>query len=585
MNRINRIVFSVLFFVCFCLNSFATRTKDEPPASTPSSDDKTLIDGNTYGTRSLPITYFQPMIVAGTTAQYYRGDKTWQALNAAAVGLGTDAAPQFARLGVGMAADATRAFSATGNGYFSGVLCVGTSTPNTTGAASSLTVYSDLAVAKGAGASGTSVFRMFAGSSAPISPVIAMYRDTTLAYQLGLAYSSTNFGLYDGSGNPAWIYDKANTRLQVPALWSTGAVNGLTLAAAATGFSIAGGTTSKTLTVSGDATINQSVTTTSIPSFLALNLGATSKQNLNRMQIGNVSSHDYTYEALYVNDGTIDLDVAYAAAGKSSRHIGVATTGDYFYVGRDSSVRDLVISSTGSVGIGTTSPGAPLHVSGYSGQDGIMLSRSGTKTWALSSDGTGAYIRNVTDSVLSLFIKNAGGIQFYTYGAGTLVTDASGNITASSDIRLKNVDGDFTRGVADLIKISPKLYHWNAKSGLDQKNQYAGLIAQDVQDAIPEAVSSNSEGILSLQDRPIIAALINAVKELDQRAPKWSSTPSQLCEVTTRLLTTDCATTPAWVPAIPSAEFQSLHFQVRLLEAAVALLVVWNIALTFRRRK
>lgn len=31
----------------------------------------------------------QPLITAGTTAQYYRGDKTWQTLNSAAVGLGS----------------------------------------------------------------------------------------------------------------------------------------------------------------------------------------------------------------------------------------------------------------------------------------------------------------------------------------------------------------------------------------------------------------------------------------------------------------------------------------------------------------
>lgn len=103
------------------------------------------------------------------------------------------------------------------------------------------------------------------------------------------------------------------------------------------------------------------------------------------------------------------------------------------------------------------------------------------------------------------------------YGAGTLTTDSSGNVTATSDARLKNIDGDFTRGLADLKKISPKRYHWKKDSGLDPENQYAGLIAQDVQAAIPEAIGTTPQGTLSLSDRPLIAALINAAKELDAR--------------------------------------------------------------------
>lgn len=319
--------------------------------------------------------------------------------------------------------------------------------------------------------------------------------------------------------------------------------NGLALTAAATGFTIAGGTTSKTLTVSDNATINQSVATTSSPAFSAVAIGGSSFS-----AFLNVKS-DSSTQPIYVYDSSNNIVARITYSGQlilrpnnGTDTVSLSSSGTSFFNG-------------GNVGIGTTSPGAPLHVSGYPGQDGILLSRSLAKTWGLSSDGNGAYIRNVTDSVLPLYIANAGGIQFAAYGAGTLITDSSGHITASSDARLKNVDSDFTRGLADLIKISPKLYHWNAKSGLDQKNQYAGLIAQNVQAAIPEAVSANKDGILSLQDRPIIAALINAVKELDQRS------------------------------VAPSVELQSLHFQVRLLEAAVALLIGWNIALTLRRRK
>lgn len=116
----------------------------------------------------------------------------------------------------------------------------------------------------------------------------------------------------------------------------------------------------------------------------------------------------------------------------------------------------------------------------------------------------------------ALYLKNNQTIQLPGYGAGTLSTDASGNVTASSDARLKTNVRSFTRGLADVVKISPKTYNWTEASGLDTQNDYSGFIAQDVQAAIPEAVYEGKDAAktLSLNDRAVIAALVNAVKEL-----------------------------------------------------------------------
>lgn len=79
---------------------------------------------------------------------------------------------------------------------------------------------------------------------------------------------------------------------------------------------------------------------------------------------------------------------------------------------------------------------------------------------------------------------------------------------------MKNIDGAFTRGLADVLLLSPVSYHWNAASGLDTSTQYSGFSAQNVQQAIPEAVGSSTNGYLTLQDRPLIAAIVNAMKEI-----------------------------------------------------------------------
>ena len=138
--------------------------------------------------------------------------------------------------------------------------------------------------------------------------------------------------------------------------------------------------------------------------------------------------------------------------------------------------------------------------------------------------GTGPLVFNAVDSGSIQFWNNTtqriniagstGVITFNSYGAGTLTTNGSGVITASSDERLKDIKGDYTRGLTDITKLSPITYRWTKASGLDDGHAYSGFSAQDVQKAIPEAVRADSKGYLTLQDRPLIAASVNAIKEL-----------------------------------------------------------------------
>src|SRR5262249_24106258 len=93
-------------------------------------------------------------------------------------------------------------------------------------------------------------------------------------------------------------------------------------------------------------------------------------------------------------------------------------------------------------------------------------------------------------------------------------------LTGTSDMRLKANIHPFTRGLADILKLHPSLYQWNAKgqkiTGFGPKVEQAGFVAQDVKKAIPEAVGTEShDGVeyLTFSERPILAALVNAVKQ------------------------------------------------------------------------
>lgn len=120
-------------------------------------------------------------------------------------------------------------------------------------------------------------------------------------------------------------------------------------------------------------------------------------------------------------------------------------------------------------------------------------------------------------SVPTAKLHTTGTVRMANFGAGTATFDASGNVSSSSDERLKEGIEPFEGGLSEIRQIEPITYNWNAMSGMDRLNRYSGFSAQNVQAAMPEAVGMDGNGFLTVQDRPIVAALLNAVKELAQR--------------------------------------------------------------------
>ncbi len=99
---------------------------------------------------------------------------------------------------------------------------------------------------------------------------------------------------------------------------------------------------------------------------------------------------------------------------------------------------------------------------------------------------------------------------------GTASKPGGGAWLTSSDIRLKDIHSTFTRGLEDLMKIQPISYNYKKDNvkGLPSDHTYIGVIAQEIQKAVPEAVSEGSDGYLVVNNDPIIWTMLNAVKEL-----------------------------------------------------------------------
>jgi hypothetical protein len=196
------------------------------------------------------------------------------------------------------------------------------------------------------------------------------------------------------------------------------------------------------------------------------------------------------------------------------------------------------IDSSGNLGVGTSSPKGRIDAvfgnTDPAGSNDVAIDAlrlAGTGIAAISvrqydSSGQPAagdiqflnlYFNGSTYNYYErMRIKANGNIKFNAYGAGALTTDASGNITAASDERIKSNIRPFSRGLSEILAINPILHGYTEESGLDQsRDDYAGFSAQQVQPLIPEAIGENANGMLSFSDRPVMAALVNAMKELN----------------------------------------------------------------------
>lgn len=155
-----------------------------------------------------------------------------------------------------------------------------------------------------------------------------------------------------------------------------------------------------------------------------------------------------------------------------------------------------------------------LTLLGTTNMQGNSITYSGD--WTATSNGTHT-VKASTGNNIVLEVTGGGNINFKGFGAGTAGFDVAGNVTTSSDIRKKNIQREFTVGLKEIVQIKPIIYKWKEETGLEAQHEYAGFSAQDVLTYIPEAVGIDKEGYYTISDRAIIAALCNAISELNSK--------------------------------------------------------------------
>jgi len=156
-------------------------------------------------------------------------------------------------------------------------------------------------------------------------------------------------------------------------------------------------------------------------------------------------------------------------------------------------------------------------------------------------DGTNTFIAAPTGQILFRVDKNSYTAMFIgssgAVGIGTLSPDNSLSVNGNadktgggswgtfSDGRLKNLNGSFNTGLSQVLKIHPVRYRYKADNalGLHDTDEHIGVVAQEVQKVIPEAVTENSKGYLMVNNDPIIWTMLNAIKEQQREIKQQQS--------------------------------------------------------------
>ena len=151
----------------------------------------------------------------------------------------------------------------------------------------------------------------------------------------------------------------------------------------------------------------------------------------------------------------------------------------------------VTINSSGHVGIGTTSPGCQLHVSGYSN---INIG-SGSRQW---------FIYNTTDpSTRSSGTGTWGYASIYAswhIAAGGSIASVSG-VVGASDERIKKdiIDVDDGSALETLRLLKPKQYKYKDYARRGSEPVW-GFIAQEVRETLPYATTIKSDSIPNIYE-------------------------------------------------------------------------------------
>lgn len=205
------------------------------------------------------------------------------------------------------------------------------------------------------------------------------------------------------------------------------------------------------------------------------------------------------------------------------------------------SVDRMTVNHNGYIGIGTTSPTSNLEINTGSSYNGITLKSSFATLGGafLFIDPNVNTLANTPVNTLWLDQKENADIVLATGNLARFWVKPNGNVgiginspshvlhisgqgrstnsawATTSDKRLKDIEKPFEYGLKELLNVNT--YRFRYKKGnslnLPTDKSFQGVIAQELQKTIPEAVTLQNDGYLTVNNDPVFWTMVNAIKE------------------------------------------------------------------------
>lgn len=136
--------------------------------------------------------------------------------------------------------------------------------------------------------------------------------------------------------------------------------------------------------------------------------------------------------------------------------------------------------------------------------DTAALNSGGALGSFVFSGGQGLFISTVSQSTGEVM----GFVHQKTSVVGTIaINSSSTTYNTSSDARLKDITGE-ARGLEVINELNPVSYNWKADGKADE-----GLIAQEVEELVPNAVSQNSDQYYQMDYSKLVTYLVKGMQE------------------------------------------------------------------------
>jgi hypothetical protein len=242
--------------------------------------------------------------------------------------------------------------------------------------------------------------------------------------------------------------------------------------------------------------------------------------SVNATQLGGTAAASYQLNSTLSANITSYLTAPAAIGGTT------ANTGNFTTINAAThSVGTSFVANT----IQVTIAGIPLSANGSTGTAGFVLTSNGTTGAPYWQSTSGFGLTGAQIAANNWNFTSTSGVNAYAFSAGTTLgaqgeIRATNNITAyySSDIRLKTNITPIANALFKLNTVSGVEFDWTedhikaagGEDGYFVRKHDVGVIAQEIQKILPEAVGERGDGILAVKYERIVPLLIEAIKEL-----------------------------------------------------------------------